>query len=58
MKIKPGDRFLIPSIEREYFAITILRIDRLIRRVECMPDNIMLPTFYLKYKQIKELKKI
>jgi hypothetical protein len=60
MKIKPGDRYVIPPSfkgEKEIY-ITIIKIHKLTRQVRCVADNIHIPLFFLSFKRLAELKKI
>lgn len=58
MKIKPGDRFLVTGILGKKYTITIVKVYKFRRVVECLPDEIMLPRFYLTSKRLETMRKI
>jgi len=60
MKIKPGDRYVIPPsfIREKEIYITIIKVYKLTRQVRCEADGIHVPLFFLSFKRLAELKKI
>lgn len=59
MKIKEGDKFLMPSILKgETFTITVIKVHKFRRVVKCLHDEITLPGFYLSFKQLAKMRKL